>query len=98
MYLGNSINIAGKNRFLTSNLMFEISQYFSEGGGSSKDLSGINSAMNQLESNILTLKQGGMISGIDLKPLAPRFLDDWNTIYQEWVLLNKYDNKRYNQT
>ena len=26
-YLGNSINIAGKNRFLTSNLMFQISEY-----------------------------------------------------------------------
>ena len=31
-YLGNSINIAGKNRFLTSNLMFQISEYlFIEG-------------------------------------------------------------------
>ena len=25
--------------------------------------------MNRLESNIITLKQGGMISGVDLKPL-----------------------------
>ena len=31
-YLGNSINIAGKNRFLTSNLMYQISEYsFIEG-------------------------------------------------------------------
>jgi hypothetical protein len=29
-YLGNSINIAGKNRFLTSNLMFQISEYLFE--------------------------------------------------------------------
>ena len=29
-YLGNSINIAGKNRFLTSNLMFDISKYLVE--------------------------------------------------------------------
>ena len=27
-YLGNSINIAGKNRFLTSNLMLHLSEYF----------------------------------------------------------------------
>ena len=43
--------------------------------------------MNQLESNILALKQGGMISDIDLRPLPPIFVEDWNTIYQEWVSL-----------
>src|SRR5919206_2737410 len=50
-YLGNSINIAGKNRFLTSNLMLQISEYFLEGNTS--DVSKINLAMNELESNIL---------------------------------------------
>src|SRR5215216_6992681 len=73
-YLGNSINIAGKNRFLTSNLMFDISKYLFE--NSNKDVSKINSAINQLESNILALKQGGNnFSGIDLKPLPTEFLD-----------------------
>jgi signal transduction histidine kinase len=43
--------------------------------------------MDQLESNLLTLKQGGMISDIDLRPLPSKFLEDWNTIYQEWVSL-----------
>ncbi|MFZ0555362.1 MAG: HAMP domain-containing sensor histidine kinase [Nitrososphaeraceae archaeon] len=85
-HLGNSINIAGKNRFLTSNLMLQVSEYFSE-GGNSNDLSNIGSAMNQLESNILRLKQGGMISDIDLRPLPSKFLEDWNIIYQEWVSL-----------
>jgi len=65
-YLGNSINIAGKNRFLTSNLMFSITEYFME---NNSDSSRINSAIDQLESNILVLKQGGEISDIDLKPL-----------------------------
>jgi hypothetical protein len=82
-YLGNSINIAGKNRFLTSNLMFQISEYLFE--DSTKDVSKINSAINQLESNILALRQGGnIIAGIDLKPLPREFLDDWNKIYQKW--------------
>jgi signal transduction histidine kinase len=85
-YLGNSINIAGKNRFLTSNLLLEVSDYFSQGYNSS-DLSRIKSAMNQLDSNILTLKQGGMISEIDLRPLPSKFLEDWNRIYLEWVSL-----------
>ena len=29
-HLGNSINIAGKNRFLTSNLMFQVSEHLLE--------------------------------------------------------------------
>ena len=88
-YLGNSINIAGKNRFLTSSLMFEISKYsFIE--GNTKNSSKINSAINQLESNILALRQGGgnIIAGIeDLKPLPREFLNDWKKIYQKWISL-----------
>ena len=83
-YLGNSINIAGKNRFLTSNLMFSITEYFIE---NNSDSSKINYAIDQLESNILVLKQGGKISEIDLKPLPSEFLDDWYNIYQKWRLL-----------
>ncbi|MGI0000318.1 MAG: ATP-binding protein, partial [Nitrososphaeraceae archaeon] len=53
-----------------------------------KNISKINSAINQLESNILALKQGGNnISVIDLKPLPREFLDDWNIIYQKWLQL-----------
>src|SRR4030095_10350339 len=87
-HLGNSINIAGKNRYLTSNLLLQISEYFSQRGNISVHLSEINSAINQLESNILTLKQGGMISGVDLRPLPSIFLKDWNDVYQQWVSLN----------
>jgi signal transduction histidine kinase len=85
-YLGNSINIAGKNRFLTSNLMLQTSEYFFE-GSSSNDISKINSAIYQLETNILALREGGKVSDVDLKPLPSEFLDNWNTIYQKWVSL-----------
>src|SRR5215216_4016485 len=84
-HLGNSINIAGKNRFLTSNLMLQISEYFLEDNTS--DISKINLAMDELESNILALRQGGNISDIALKPLPSEFLDNWNTVYQNWVSL-----------
>src|SRR5215216_4966251 len=84
-HLGNSINIAGKNRFLTSNLMLQISKYFLEDNTS--DVSKINLAMNELESNILALRQGGKISDIAVKPLPSEFLDNWNTVYQNWVSL-----------
>lgn len=83
-YLGNSINIAGKNRFLTSNLMLSITEYFME---NNSDSSKINYAIDQLESNILVLKQGGKISEIDLKPLPSEYLDDWYHIDQKWRLL-----------
>ena len=83
--MGNSINIAGKNRFLTSNLMLQISEYFLEDNTS--DISKINLAMDELESNILALRQGGNISDIALKPLPSEFLDNWNTVYQNWVSL-----------
>ena len=83
-YLGNSINIAGKNRFLTSNLMFSTADYFL---GNNSDISNINAAINELEANILILKNGGKISDIVLKPLPSKFSNDWNSIYQKWILL-----------
>jgi signal transduction histidine kinase len=85
VYLGNSLNIAGKNRFLSSNLMFQVSEYLFE--DNTKNTSKINAAINQLESNILALRQGGNIAGIDLKPLPREFLEDWNTIHQKWISL-----------
>src|SRR5215212_4562537 len=91
-YLGNSINIAGKNRFLDSNLMLHLSEYFFEGSSDNdiskiSHISKINSAIDQLETNILALRQGGKVSDVDLKPLPSEFFDDWNIIYQKWVSL-----------
>lgn len=69
-YLGNSINIVGKNRFLTLNLMHSTAEYFME---NSSDISKVDIAIDQLESNISTLKDGRKISDIDLKPLPAEF-------------------------
>jgi hypothetical protein len=63
--LGNSINIAGKNRYLTANLLLQTKKYIDR----FSDASHLNAAMDSLQSNIMTLKQGGRISGIDLRPL-----------------------------
>ena len=83
-YLGNSINMAGKNRFLSSNLMYDTAEFFL---GNSSDISNFNSGIKELETNILTLKQGGKISDIELKPLPDEFSNDWDNIYQKWILL-----------
>jgi signal transduction histidine kinase len=87
--LGNSINIAGKNRFLTSNLLLHVSEYLNS-EANTKSSSEIKSAINRLESNIQTLRQGEKMesgAGIGLKPLPKEFLEDWNIIYQKWLSL-----------
>ena len=78
--LGNSINIAGKNRYLTATLLLQTEKYLD----GSLDASQLKVALDSLQSNIITLKQGGMISGVDLKPLPSAFLDMWKTIVQNW--------------
>ena len=80
----NSVNILGNNRFLTSNLMYNIYDHLLE---DSNDVSKIKTTMNDLESNIMTVKNGGKISGIDLKPLPSEFSKEWDEIYQKWILL-----------
>ncbi|HET9806394.1 MAG TPA: HAMP domain-containing sensor histidine kinase, partial [Nitrososphaeraceae archaeon] len=83
-YLGNSINIAGKNRFLSSNLMYNTAEFYLV---DSNDISNINSSIKELETNILTLKNGGKISDIELKPLPYQFYNDWHNVYQKWISL-----------
>ncbi|HKG88138.1 MAG TPA: HAMP domain-containing protein, partial [Nitrososphaeraceae archaeon] len=79
--LGNSINIAGKNRYLTATVLFGAEKYLDS--QSPTDLSKLNVTINNLESNILVLKHGGEISGIEVKPLSPEFSGLWNTINEK---------------
>jgi signal transduction histidine kinase len=78
--LGNTINIAGKNRYLTANLLLQTEKYLD---GTSDALQ-LKATMDRLQSNIITLKQGGLISGADLKPLASDFFDLWNNVNGNW--------------
>jgi signal transduction histidine kinase len=86
--LGNSINIAGKNRYLTATILFEAEEYLDS--RSPTDLSRLKAAMNNLESNILVLKQGGKISGIEINPLSLEFSSLWDTINKEWQGFTRY--------
>ena len=79
--LANTIDIAGKNRYLTSNLLLQTESYLD---GTSNILQ-LNAAMNALQSNILALQQGGIISGIQLQPLPTAFDDMWNAINTNWT-------------
>jgi signal transduction histidine kinase len=80
--LGNSINIAGKNRYLTAKLQLQTERYLD----GTSDASQLKAAMDTLQSNIITLKQGGMISGVDLKPLPSEFFNLWNNVSRNWNL------------
>jgi signal transduction histidine kinase len=80
--LGNSINIAGKNRYLTGNVLFEAERYMKS--SSPTDHSRLRAAMDNLESNISVLKQGGKISDVELKPLSSEFSSLWNIINKQW--------------
>jgi len=80
--LGNSINIAGKNRYLTSNLLLQTEKYLD----GTSDASQLKAAMNGLQSNIITLKQGGKISGVDLKSLDSEFFELWKNVNRNWNL------------
>jgi signal transduction histidine kinase len=78
--LGNSINIAGKNRFLTASLLLQTEKYLD----GSTDTLQLKAAIDNLQSNIGALKQGRTISGVDLRPLSSDFLNMWQTINQNW--------------
>jgi nitrate/nitrite-specific signal transduction histidine kinase len=85
--LGNSVNIAGKNRFLTYNVLVQTLKYLS--GFSS--VSAVNIAMSNFESNLLVLKEGGNTSPtIELKPLPSQYLDLWKATDTNWQKYKKY--------
>ena len=83
---GNSINIAGKNRYLTANLLLQTEKYLD----GSSNISQLEDAMYKLQTNIMTLKQGGTISGINLRSLPPDFLDLSRRIDEDWSVFKTY--------
>ena len=81
--LGNTINIAGKNRFLTLNVLYEATKYMnmpSLTNNSNIGISQIKSAEHQLKSNIMVLKEGGKTSGVDVQSLSSSSLERWNQV------------------
>ncbi|MGA9149563.1 MAG: HAMP domain-containing sensor histidine kinase [Candidatus Nitrosopolaris sp.] len=59
--LGNSINIAGADRYLIALLLLQTEKYLDGTSNASQ----LKVALNRLQSNIIALKQGGVISGVD---------------------------------
>jgi signal transduction histidine kinase len=99
--LGNSINIAGKTRFLTMNVLFETSEYlngilssFSSHSTpvspSASSTVRLNDAMNNLNANLLALRDGGKTSNLELEPLPSKYLDSWKIINNNWNRLTTF--------
>src|SRR5689334_17861422 len=82
---GNTIDIAGKNRYLTSNLLLQIERV-SDGRAQIVQLRNASDALNL---NILLLKSGGMSpDGIYVAPLSDKYVAEWNGINQKRNLLD----------
>ncbi len=79
--VGNSINIAGKNRFLSAISLLETERYLA----GDADRQDVEAALSNLEANILALRDGGEIDGIMLSPLRQDFRDDWQQVYDDWL-------------
>jgi hypothetical protein len=87
--IGNSINIAGKNRFLTSNVILEAERYL----GGLWEVSKLNEAMAELDSNIRTLRTGDVIAGTtDFRPLPSEYVPYWEAVDRRWQELQGYIN------
>jgi signal transduction histidine kinase len=84
--IGNSINIAGKNRYLTANLLLQTEKYLD----GSSNIPQLEDGMYKLQTNIMTLKQGGTISGINLRSLPSDFLDLSRRIDEDWSIFKTY--------
>ena len=79
---GNMVNVAGKNRVLTSMVQVEMADAILR-GQSEYEKAAI--ALDNLEYNILFLRDGGSTSDIMITPLPARFESDWDSIWDKFV-------------
>ena len=76
---GNSINIAGKNRFLTEMVLNVVKDHYIGGTGDPI------SALKIYEQNLQLLKTGGTQMGITLSPLPKEFNGQWENIHNLYL-------------
>jgi signal transduction histidine kinase len=88
--VGNTINIAGKNRYLTSNFLLELEKV----NHGTAYIENLRNATDALNTNILFLRSGGHITSpsgdIILAPLSAKYLDKWYEIREKGNTLNQY--------
>ena len=88
--IGNSINIAGKNRFLTSEVILQAEKYLM----GQSEMPELDKAITELDSNIDALKAGGDISGQDLEPLPRVYHPYWDAVNEKRLELKDSINEK----
>lgn len=80
--LGHSVNISGKNRFLTESLQLEIFKYVN-GFSTEKQ---VLESKQKLEQNIILLKNGGKQNDLNLPPLPSFFTNELTDLENKFQL------------
>ncbi len=95
--IGNTINLAGKNRYLTSNLLLQ----FEKVNDGRAQMDSLRNASDALNKNISFLRSGGNVTpflsssssssdNIFLTPLSSKYFGKWNEINENRIALNLY--------
>lgn len=79
---GNTVNIAGKNRFLAGAVQIELNNVLYRGVQKHGD---IHTALVDLENNIVLLKDGGPANGVKIPPLSAEFAGKWENVSDAFV-------------
>jgi len=82
--IGNSIDYAGLNRFLTVNTMLEISNLDFNSQVLEKPES-----LEVLEENLLLIKEGGEKNNELIKKLPLELEEDWKKTYEDYIIFEK---------
>lgn len=89
--IGDTINIAGLNRYLTSNLLFQVEKI---NDGDTVQIDSLRNASDMLSKNIAILRSGGEVpssfGSIYLTPLPSSYIYKWNDIDQKRIVLDQY--------
>ncbi|MBI3638773.1 MAG: HAMP domain-containing histidine kinase [Thaumarchaeota archaeon] len=80
-FLGNSVDVAGKNRFLTEKVLLETTDYLTGYHYKQDPLL----TLTQLDDNIRVLKDGGIISEKELISLPAGLLPQWELVHSNFV-------------
>jgi signal transduction histidine kinase len=81
IYAGNSVNIAGKNRFLTEKVLNAVKDYYIGGKLTGDPIS----ALAIYEKNLQLLKTGGTQMDTTLSPLPEEFDVQWENIHNLYL-------------
>jgi len=88
--IGNTINHAGLNRYLTSNLLLQVEKVYD----GSAQRGSLENAFDTLSQNIVILRSGGEIpsslGNIHLEPLPSNYIYEWNDIVNKKIILDQY--------